>query len=89
MEKQAKKKKKLLIHLRFYFTFSYLTPESDRKKHHIEVVVDEVAHHPERYPDIKPLDHPSPTEAKEEARQFDKKYHLPQEPKPHIDPKSM
>ena len=66
--------------------FSYFTPVSERQKHHIDVVEEEIHHHPEKYPGIKPLEHPSPTEAEKEVKEFDKRYSLPKEPEPHIKP---
>jgi len=69
-----------------FLFFSYFTPVSERQKHHINVVEEEIHHHPEKYPGIKPLEHPSPTEAEKEVKEFDKRYSLPKEPEPHIKP---
>lgn len=68
--------------------YHYFTPVSERKKHHIEVVEEEIHHHPERYPGIDPipLDHLTPSQAEKEVQEFDKKYSLPKEPEPHIKP---
>ncbi|XP_063402846.1 mitochondrial pyruvate carrier 1-like [Mytilus trossulus] len=68
--------------------YHYFTPVSERKKHHIEVVEEEIHHHPERYPEIHPvpLDRLTQSQAEKEVQEFDKKYSLPKEPVPHIKP---
>ncbi|KAJ8314748.1 hypothetical protein KUTeg_006898 [Tegillarca granosa] len=70
-----------------FINYHYFTPESKRKKHHIEVVEKEIHEHPERYPAIHPSEDPahlSKTEIEKEVKEFDKKYELPE--KPHIKP---
>ena len=69
-----------------FINYYYFTPVSERQKHHIDVVEEEIHHHPEKYPGIKPLEHPSPTEAEKEVKEFDKRYSLPKEREPHIRP---
>lgn len=69
-----------------FIKYYYFTPESERKKHHIAIVEKEIHAHPEKYPAIHPVDHPSPTEAAKEVKEFDKKYGLPKDKEPIIKP---
>ena len=61
---------------------SYIQPPEYRKKHHVQVVEQELHKHPEEYPKIHPAEHPTPKEEEEEVKKFDKTYHLPEKKPP-------
>ncbi|PVD28625.1 hypothetical protein C0Q70_11218 [Pomacea canaliculata] len=65
---------------------SYLTPQEEKKKHHIQVVEKEIRTHPELYPELHPKAHPSEVDQEKEVGEFDSKYQLKKEPEPHIKP---
>jgi hypothetical protein len=67
---------------------SYLTPEDQKHKHHVEVVEKEIHSHPEEYPDLHvgAKIPPSLSLQEKEVAEFDKKYELPKVNEPHIKP---
>lgn len=64
-----------------------MTPEDQKRKHHIAVVEDEIMKHGEKYPGLPPISPKhSPEEIEEEVKKFDELYELPKKPAPHIRP---
>ncbi|XP_041354090.1 mitochondrial pyruvate carrier 1-like [Gigantopelta aegis] len=72
-----------------FIHYHYLMDPEKRRKHHIEIVEQEVHSHPEKYPALHIESRPPPTsqaDIEKEVEEFEAHYELPKDPQPHISP---